>query len=211
MLDGLLSSRPPSPLVAVPEAPAPGAEAWLDAAGGLARRAAASTGSQVVIDCANGAVSAFAADGLRRLGAEVEVLHADPDGRNINARRPARPTPRSSAVGWSSWVPRSGLAFDGDADRVLAVDETGGLVDGDHLIALFAVDLRRRGRLAGDQVVVTVMTNLGFRLAMAEQGIEVVETAVGDRYVLEALERTGGSLGGEQSGHIVLADLGDHR
>ena len=100
-----------------------------------------------------------------------------------------------------------GLAFDGDADRVLAVDETGRLVDGDHLIALFAIDLRARGRLAGDRVVVTVMTNLGFKLAMAEQGIEVVETPVGDRHVLEALERTGGSLGGEQSGHIVLADL----
>jgi phosphoglucosamine mutase len=90
---------------------------------------------------------------------------------------------------------------------VLAVDEAGQLVDGDHHLALFAVDLRRRGRLAGGRVVVTVMTNLGFKLAMAEQGIEVVQTAVGDRYVLEALEATGGSLGGEQSGHIVLADL----
>ena len=205
VLDGLLSSRPPSPLAVVPEAPAPGAEAWLDAlVGSLEGRRL--DGLQVVIDCANGAVSAFAADGLRRLGAEVEVLHADPDGRNINAQSGST-YPQELCRRVVELGARVGLAFDGDADRVLAVDETGGLVDGDHLIALFAVDLRQRGRLAGDRVVVTVMTNLGFKLAMAEQGIEVVETAVGDRYVLEALERTGGSLGGEQSGHIVLADL----
>jgi phosphoglucosamine mutase len=99
------------------------------------------------------------------------------------------------------------LAFDGDADRLLAVDEQGLLVDGDHLLAMFAADLRRRGRLAGDLVVVTVMTNLGFRMAMSERGITVVETPVGDRHVLEALARTGGSLGGEQSGHIVFAEM----
>jgi phosphoglucosamine mutase len=99
-----------------------------------------------------------------------------------------------------------GLAFDGDADRLLAVDERGELVDGDQLIALFARDLRERGELAGDRVVVTVMSNLGFRLAMEAEGIEIVETPVGDRHVLEALARTSSSLGGEQSGHIVFAD-----
>src|SRR5439155_2763245 len=101
----------------------------------------------------------------------------------------------------------AGLAFDGDADRVLAVDRAGRLVDGDHLLALLAVDLHHEGRLKAATVVVTVMTNLGFHLAMAERGIEVVQTRVGDRYVLEALEEGGWSLGGEQSGHIIFRDL----
>jgi phosphoglucosamine mutase len=101
----------------------------------------------------------------------------------------------------------AGLAFDGDAHRVLAVDDTGALVDGDHIMAMCALDWRERGRLRHDAVVVTVMTNLGFRLAMASHGIDVVETAVGDRYVLEAIEAGGYSLGGEQSGHIILRDL----
>ena len=100
-----------------------------------------------------------------------------------------------------------GLAFDGDADRVLAVDHQGRLVDGDQLVALCALDRRDRGLLVGDTVVVTVMTNLGFRLAMAERGIKCVETQVGDRYVLEALEEGAWSLGGEQSGHVIFRDL----
>jgi phosphoglucosamine mutase len=207
VLDGLLTggSGPAGPLTSVPTAPAPGAAEWVDAvvASLDGRRV---DGLRVVVDCAHGAASACAADALSRLGAEVVVLHADPDGRNINhgvgSTHPEALCRRVVEEG-----AQVGLAFDGDADRVLAVDETGALIDGDHLLALFAVDMRDRGRLAGDRVVVTVMTNLGFMLAMAEQGIEVVQTAVGDRYVLEALEATGGSLGGEQSGHIVLADL----
>jgi phosphoglucosamine mutase len=163
-------------------------------------------GLQVVIDCANGAASTVAPRVLDRLGVDLTVLHAAPNGRNINdgcgsthpADLAAEVVVREAAIG---------LAFDGDADRVLAVDETGSVVDGDHLIALCAVDLRDRGRLHHDAVVVTVMTNLGFRLAMAERGIEVVETAVGDRYVLEALARGGYSLGGEQSGHVIFHDL----
>ena len=135
-------------------------------------------GLHVVIDCANGAASRVAPEVLAALGARVEVLHADPDGTNINAdcgsTHPADLQAAVVAAGASA-----GLAFDGDADRVLAVDETGALVDGDHLIALFAHDLRARGRLRGDLVVVTVMTNLGFRRAMAADGIEVVETPVG--------------------------------
>ena len=99
-----------------------------------------------------------------------------------------------------------GLAFDGDADRLLAVDHRGRIVDGDHIIAICALDLRDRGLLADDTVVVTVMTNLGFRLAMADAGITVYETPVGDRHVLEALETHGWSLGGEQSGHVIFAD-----
>ncbi len=168
-------------------------------------------GLSVVIDCANGSSSTIAPGLLRRLGATVEVLHAEPDGRNINERcGSTHPADLQRAVVAAGAA--IGLAFDGDADRVLAVDERGELVDGDHLIALCALDLRERGRLTDDAVVVTVMTNLGFRLAMAEHGIEVVETQVGDRYVLEALDKRGLALGGEQSGHVIfrrLATTGD--
>ena len=160
---------------------------------------------RIVIDCANGAASSVAPEIFRGLGLDVEVLHAQPDGRNINdACGSTHPGDLQKAVVASGAA--LGLAFDGDADRLLAVDERGELVDGDQLIALFACDLRDRGQLAGDRVVVTVMSNLGFRLAMDAQGIEVVETPVGDRHVLEALARTSSSFGGEQSGHIVFAD-----
>jgi phosphoglucosamine mutase len=99
-----------------------------------------------------------------------------------------------------------GVALDGDADRLIAVDHTGAMVDGDHIIAIAALDLHARGELRNDAVVVTVMTNLGFRLAMSDAGLDVVETAVGDRYVLEALAAGNHSLGGEQSGHVIFAD-----
>ena len=160
---------------------------------------------RIVIDCANGAASSVAPEIFRGLGLDVEVLHAQPDGRNINdACGSTHPGDLQKAVLANGAA--LGLAFDGDADRLLAVDERGELVDGDQLIALFARDLRERGELAGDRVVVTVMSNLGFRLAMKAEGIEIVETPVGDRHVLEALARTSSSLGGDQSGHIVFAD-----
>jgi len=163
-------------------------------------------GMRLVVDCANGAASAWAPGALERLGAEVDVIHADPDGTNINAgcgsTHPEDLQARVLELGADA-----GLAFDGDADRVLGVDGDGGLVDGDHLIAICAADRHRRGALADDTVVVTVMANLGFRLAMQELGITVVETAVGDRYVLEALAAGGWSLGGEQSGHVIFPDL----
>lgn len=163
------------------------------------------TPMRIVIDCANGAASSVAPGIFRGLGLDVEVLHAQPDGRNINdGCGSTHPEDLQRAVVATSAA--LGLAFDGDADRLLAVDERGELVDGDQLIALFARDMRERGELAGNRVVVTVMSNLGFRLAMDEQGIEVVETPVGDRHVLEALARTSSSLGGEQSGHIVFAE-----
>jgi phosphoglucosamine mutase len=163
-------------------------------------------GLRIVVDCANGAASHTAPEVLRRLGADVTVLHADPDGTNINdGCGSTHPGDLQRVVGQLG--ASVGLAFDGDADRLLAVDEHGRLVDGDHLIAMFALDLRQRGRLRDDHVVVTVMTNLGFRLAMADAGVAVAETPVGDRYVLEALAAGGWSLGGEQSGHIVFADL----
>ena len=163
-------------------------------------------GLRVVIDCANGAASVVAPRVLARLGADVRVIHADPDGLNINdGCGSTHPEDLQAAVIESG--SSVGLAFDGDADRVLAVDERGGLIDGDHLIALCALDLRERGLLTDDAVVVTVMTNLGFRLAMAERGIEVIETQVGDRYVLEALSARDLALGGEQSGHVIFRQL----
>jgi phosphoglucosamine mutase len=159
-----------------------------------------------VLDCANGAASEVAPTVLRALGADVSVLNDAPDGVNINdgcgSTHPEglqrEVVARGAAVG---------LAFDGDADRVLAVDATGALVDGDQLIAICALDRRGQGRLPGDTVVVTVMANLGFRQAMAAHGIGLVETDVGDRYVLEEMERGGWALGGEQSGHIIFGDL----
>jgi phosphoglucosamine mutase len=163
-------------------------------------------GMKVVLDCANGAASAVAPAVLRALGAQVTVLHAAPDGININSAcgstHPEGLQRQVVATGAAV-----GLAFDGDADRVLAVDHTGALVDGDQLIAICALDRREQGLLAGDTVVVTVMANLGFRQAMATQGISLIETDVGDRYVLEEMERGGWTLGGEQSGHIIFGDL----
>jgi phosphoglucosamine mutase len=163
-------------------------------------------GLRVAIDCAHGAASPVAPGVLSSLGALVDVLHAEPDGTNINeGAGSTHPEALQRLVVERGAV--AGLAFDGDADRVLAVDEHGRLVDGDHLIAMCAIDLRDRGRLRDDTVVVTVMTNLGFRLSMAEKGINVVETQVGDRYVLEAMENGAFSLGGEQSGHVIFSDL----
>jgi phosphoglucosamine mutase len=136
----------------------------------------------------------------------VTVLGDAPDGVNITAGVGA-PGPGPLLVGVVATGAPVGLALDGDADRVIAVDHRGEIVDGDHLIAVCALDLAERGRLRGRTVVVTVMTNLGFKLGMAEHGIDVVETPVGDRHVLEAMEAGPWSLGGEQSGHVVFADL----
>ena len=169
-------------------------------------------GLRVVLDCANGSASTVAGDIFGRAGAEVTVLHASPDGLNINDRcGSTHPESLQEAV-QAAGGDAIGFAFDGDADRVLAVAEDGSLVDGDQMLALTALDLRERGRLNGNAVVVTVMSNLGFKQAMQAAGIEVVETKVGDRYVLEALAEGRYSLGGEQSGHIVhtaLASTGD--
>jgi phosphoglucosamine mutase len=163
-------------------------------------------GLRIVIDCANGSASHVAPTVLRALGADVEVLHAEPDGANINAGCGStypEDLQRAVVTGGAD----VGIAFDGDADRALAVDADGRLVDGDQIIAITAIDRKARGVLTGDAVVVTVMTNLGFRLGMEEHGIEVVEVPVGDRHVLAALADRGLSLGGEQSGHVIFADL----
>jgi phosphoglucosamine mutase len=161
---------------------------------------------RVVVDCANGAASLSAPGVLRALGATVDVLHAEPDGTNINAAcGSTHPDDvRQAVVQHGADV---GIAFDGDADRVLAVDGNGRVIDGDQIIAVAAIDRRDRGLLAQDTVVVTVMTNLGFRLGMVEHGIKVLEVPVGDRHVLQALVDGSLTLGGEQSGHVVFADL----
>lgn len=162
-------------------------------------------GLSVVVDAANGAAAGIAPAVLGELGAQVEAIAAQPDGTNINDRcgstHPELLAERVVATGADL-----GVALDGDADRMLAVDHTGRVVDGDELMALFALDLRGAGRLAHDTLVVTVMSNLGLRRAMADRGITIVETPVGDRHVLEALSSGGYSLGGEQSGHLVFTD-----
>jgi phosphoglucosamine mutase len=169
-------------------------------------------GMRLVIDCANGAASTVAGDVFRRAGADVTVLHAQPDGTNINHGCGSTHPERLQEAVSDDADAALGLALDGDADRVLAVADDGTLIDGDVILALAAEDLRDRGLLVDDTLVVTVMSNLGLRLAMADKGIRVVETRVGDRYVLEALAEGGFSLGGEQSGHVIftaLATTGD--
>jgi phosphoglucosamine mutase len=159
-------------------------------------------GLDVLLDCANGATYKLAPEIFSRLGANVTVHAAGPDGRNINdgcgSTHVAELARMVTAGGHAI-----GFAFDGDGDRVLAVDSRGAVVDGDELLALAAGHLRRSGRLPGDGVAVTVMTNYGFHQAMERDGIEVAVTAVGDRYVLEALRERGWALGGEQSGHLI--------
>ena len=163
-------------------------------------------GLRVVLDCANGAAIEVAPAAFERLGADVVVIGDHPDGCNINDRCGAT-HPETLRLAVVDAGADAGLAFDGDADRLIAVDATGAVVDGDHVIAICARDLRDRGRLHADTVVVTVMTNLGFHLAMAGEGIAVVTTPVGDRYVLGAMEDGGWSLGGEQSGHVIFRDM----
>ena len=160
-------------------------------------------GLRVVIDAANGAASELAGEVFASVGADVIVMNADPNGTNINDNCGATHTVAlQSAV--LSYGADAGLALDGDADRLIAVDHEGNVVDGDRVIAILAADMRSRGVLLDDTVVVTVMANLGFHRAMHELGIHVVETPVGDRHVLEALVDGGFSLGGEQSGHIII-------
>jgi phosphoglucosamine mutase len=163
-------------------------------------------GLDVLLDCANGATHHVAPEIMRRLGAKVTATADAPDGRNINAGCGSTHV-HALAGRVVAGGHDLGFAFDGDGDRVLAVDRRGHVVDGDELIALAALHLRERGRLTGNGVVVTVMTNYGFHAAMARAGVEVVSTNVGDRYVLEELRARGWTLGGEQSGHIIDMDF----
>ena len=174
-------------------------------ASAVARGTAALAGLRVVVDCAHGAASALAPELLRRAGAEVIAIGAEPDGENINADCGSTHLEALSAAVTKHGAD-AGIAHDGDADRCLAVDATGEIIDGDQILAVLALELKARGLLAGDTVVATVMSNLGFRKAMAKAGITVVETAVGDRYVLEAMRAGHFVIGGEQSGHIIMLD-----
>ena len=168
-------------------------------------------GLRLVVDGANGAAAEIAARLYEEVGAEVVAIGCEPDGSNINSGCGSTHTD-TLATAVVEHGADLGLALDGDADRLLAVDGTGATIGGDELLALFTVDLAERGQLAGNTVVVTVMTNLGFKLAMEHRGITVKETPVGDRHVLAALDADGLALGGEQSGHIIfrrMATTGD--
>jgi phosphoglucosamine mutase len=160
-------------------------------------------GAKVVLDCANGAASEVAPEVFSEAGAQTVVLHASPDGRNINdACGSTFPGAMQRAV--VEHGATLGLAFDGDADRVLAADERGELVDGDQIMAIMAIALREQAALPHDAIAVTVMSNLGLRLGLRDHGIDLVETPVGDRHVVAAMHERGLALGGEQSGHIVF-------
>ena len=162
-------------------------------------------GLKVCLDCAHGAASSAAPRALREAGAEVVVIGAEPDGLNINdGYGSTHLGPLKEAV--VATGADAGIAHDGDADRCLAVDATGRDVDGDQIMGVLAVAFRERGALREDTLVATVMSNLGLRLAMEREGIRIVQTAVGDRYVLEEMRRGGYTLGGEQSGHVVMLE-----
>lgn len=159
-------------------------------------------GLEVVLDCAHGAAVRAAPELFEMAGASVEAIYVEPTGTNINegcgAVHPEAVAQRTNG--------RIGLAFDGDADRLIAVDEDGRVCNGDVVMAILARYLRERQELPGDTVVTTVMANLGFKVAMHGLAIDVIETAVGDRYVFEAMRKAGAGLGGEQSGHVLLQD-----
>ena len=164
-------------------------------------------GLTIVVDCANGATSAVAPEVLRRCGADVIVLSAEPDGYNINAGCGSTHLEnlQQAVVAHGADF---GVAFDGDADRCLAVDHEGIMVDGDQILGMLAVALKESGQLTHNTLVVTVMSNLGLIIAMREAGINTVQTAVGDRYVLESMREGGYVLGGEQSGHVIFLEHG---
>jgi phosphoglucosamine mutase len=160
-------------------------------------------GLKIAVDCANGAASEVAPDLYSRAGAQVIAIHNAPNGININDN--CGSTHLESLI---ETVKKNncdlGIAHDGDADRCLAIDHEGNVIDGDHILALLAHDFKLNGNLSSDTVVSTVMANLGFKIAMKSASINVIETAVGDRYVLEAMEEKNYVLGGEQSGHIIM-------
>ncbi|MET3767595.1 phosphoglucosamine mutase [Marisediminicola sp. UYEF4] len=163
-------------------------------------------GLHVVLDCAHGAAAGVSPEVFTDAGAKVTVIGADPDGLNINDGVGSTHLEGVAAAVLEHGA-HLGIAHDGDADRCLAVDATGKVVDGDQIMAIIALSMKERGLLREDTLVATVMSNLGLKVAMAEHGITMVETKVGDRYVLEALNERGLSLGGEQSGHVIMSDF----
>ena len=168
-------------------------------------------GLRIVADCANGATSVVAPEALRRTGADVVVINASPDGYNINDHAGSTHPEQLQAMVRASGA-QMGVAFDGDADRCLAVDEDGTMVNGDQIMGILARAYKREGKLSHDTLVITVMSNLGLILALKDMGIKTVQTNVGDRYVLEEMLRGDYTLGGEQSGHVInreFATTGD--
>jgi len=162
-------------------------------------------GMKVVVDCAHGAASAISPQALSDAGAKVIVIGADPDGTNINSGYGSTHLTALQAAVVEHGA-ALGIAHDGDADRCLAVDETGKIIDGDHIMAILALAMKDSGKLSRDTLVATVMSNLGLKVAMRDAGIKMLETAVGDRYVLEEMRSGGYALGGEQSGHIIVTE-----
>lgn len=163
------------------------------------------TGLKVVLDCANGAAYKVAPEVFRELGAEVIAMNVTPDGENINHKcGSTHPEGLQKVV--VEHNADLGLAYDGDADRLIAVDETGTIVDGDHIMILGAVYLKKQNKLAKDTLVVTTMSNIGLHVAAKEYGIDLAITDVGDRYVIEEMKKSGHNLGGEQSGHMIFLD-----
>lgn len=164
-------------------------------------------GQHIILDCAHGAACHVAPHVFEKLGARVELLHAEPDGARINVKCGSTDLSELRATVLERGA-ALGLAFDGDADRCLAVDERGQDVDGDRMMLLFAEWLRGQGRLRGDLVVATVMSNFGLEQALSERGLKLIRAAVGDRYVLEEMQKNGAVLGGEQSGHLIFLEHG---
>jgi len=163
-------------------------------------------GLRIVVDAANGAASITGPEALRKAGADVVVMNASPDGYNINKKAGSTHPEQLQAVVKAAGA-HFGVAFDGDADRCLAVDHDGNIVDGDQILGILAKSLKAEGRLPNDTLVVTVMSNLGLLNAMSDAGIATVQTGVGDRYVLEEMRAHGHGLGGEQSGHIIFSEF----
>lgn len=171
----------------------------------LVRAAGDLSGLRIAVDCANGAASRLGPEALQEAGVDTVVINASPDGRNINdncgSTHPQQLQSQVVAAGCDF-----GVAFDGDADRCLAVDSAGNLIDGDKIMGMLAASFKEKGKLTGNTLVITIMSNLGLILAMKEKGINTVQTAVGDRYVLEKMREQGFVLGGEQSGHVINAN-----
>jgi phosphoglucosamine mutase len=171
----------------------------------ILKSAGSLTGSRIVVDCANGATVPIAPKLFRFLGFDVQTIGTSPDGRNINLGCGSTHLDGLAKAVVAAKA-RLGIAFDGDGDRALFVDHTGKVVDGDAVLLMAAIYLNERGRLPGPAVVATVMSNIGLEIALRDRGIEMIRTAVGDKYVMEEMVKRGYALGGEQSGHIIFSD-----
>ena len=171
----------------------------------IMKGAGALAGSQIVVDCANGATVPIAPKLFRSLGFDVQTIGTSPNGRNINLDCGSTHLDALSKAVVASKA-RLGIAFDGDGDRALFVDHTGKVVDGDAVLLMSAIYLHERGRLPGPAVVATVMSNIGLEIALRDRGIAIVRTAVGDKYVMEEMVKRGYALGGEQSGHVIYSE-----